>query len=138
MNTKSTPRSSVSATNSRSFRTFLLVQEFARKEIGLRIAQARHEANGMTQDELADLVGVTTRSVQGYEAGDVVPWKHFERIAEVLQRRIGWFIHGDDAEPVSAEEAQDLREAVDRLQDDVEEILRLLRPAVPGAGSEPR
>jgi len=64
----------------------------------------------MTQDELADLLGVTTRSVQGYEAGDVVPWKHFQRLEDVFQRPLQWFLHGD------SERGDLLEEIAERLR----------------------
>jgi DNA-binding XRE family transcriptional regulator len=52
-------------------------------ELGRRIAQARAAAR-LTQQELAEELGVTRRSVQGYEAGAVAPYRHLERLAEVL------------------------------------------------------
>lgn len=53
------------------------------QQLGRRIAQARAAAN-LTQQELADELGVTRRSVQGYEAGAVAPYRHLERLADVL------------------------------------------------------
>lgn len=53
------------------------------QELGRRIAQARAAAQ-LTQQELADELGVTRRSVQGYEAGAVAPYRHLERLADVL------------------------------------------------------
>jgi DNA-binding XRE family transcriptional regulator len=53
------------------------------QELGRRIAQARAAAH-LTQEELAEELGVTRRSVQGYEAGVVAPYRHLERLAEVL------------------------------------------------------
>lgn len=84
------------ATKSRSFRTFLLMQQFEQQAIGARIAQARKEQGGMTQEQLADLLNVSKRSVQEYEAGNVVPWKHFQQMATILKRPVEWFLHGED------------------------------------------
>jgi transcriptional regulator with XRE-family HTH domain len=80
----------------RNMRTFLLMREFEAREIGQRIALARNETGGMTQEELSELVGVTSRSVQLWESGDTIPYKRLSRIAEVLGRPVGWFLHGND------------------------------------------
>lgn len=63
----------------------------ALRELGARIAAARNEA-GLTQQELADGIGVTRRSVQGYEGGRVAPYRHLARIAEVVDRPREWFL----------------------------------------------
>ena len=88
-------RSETSATKSRSFRTFLLMQQFAAKEIGERIKEARRQA-GLTQDELADLVEVTTRTIQAYEAGDIDAYRKLNKLASVLNREVSWLLHGDE------------------------------------------
>lgn len=98
MKAKSSGRSASSATNTRNLRTFLLMREFEAREIGQRIALARKETGGMTQEELADLVNVTPRSVQLWESGDTIPYKRLSRIAQVLGRPVGWFLHGNDTE----------------------------------------
>jgi DNA-binding XRE family transcriptional regulator len=54
------------------------------RELGRRIARARAAAR-LTQQQLAERLGVTRRSVQGYEAGAVAPYRHLERLAEVLE-----------------------------------------------------
>lgn len=53
------------------------------QELGWRIARARGAA-GLTQQQLADELGVTRRSVQGYESGAVAPYRHLARLAHVL------------------------------------------------------
>src|SRR5215470_4829709 len=50
-----------------------------RERIGARIAQAR-KAEGLTQRDFAELLGVTVRSLQHYEAGTIVPYRHFRRM----------------------------------------------------------
>jgi transcriptional regulator with XRE-family HTH domain len=62
--------------------------------IGGRIARARKE-RGLTQEELAALVGVSPRSIQGYEAGKVVPYRRLGRLAEVTNRDLHWLLEGD-------------------------------------------
>jgi DNA-binding XRE family transcriptional regulator len=63
----------------------------ALRDLGRRIARARAAAQ-MTQQELADALGVTRRSVQGYEAGKVGPYRHLDRLAEVLGCSKGWLL----------------------------------------------
>lgn len=86
------------ATNARNFRNFLLMQQFAAQEIGVRIAQARREADGMTQETLGDLIGVSKRQVQNYEAGSTIPWKQMREIAKITGKEVDWFLHGDQVE----------------------------------------
>jgi transcriptional regulator with XRE-family HTH domain len=66
-------------------------------EVSKRIAQARKEAEGMTQRELADLLGVTERSVAAYESGEVIPYRFMRDLEKFLNRPAGWFLHGDGA-----------------------------------------
>ena len=54
------------------------------QELGRRIARARAAAR-LTQEELAERLGVTRRSVQGYEAGAVAPYRHLDRLAQLLE-----------------------------------------------------
>lgn len=110
----------------RNLRTFLLMREFESHEIGARIALARNEAGGMTQEELGDLVGVTTRSVQNWEGGVSIPYKWLTKISEVLNKPVGWFLHGSEPNDSETEderltrlEAQlaDANAKIDRLLD---------------------
>src|SRR5437588_3852688 len=59
--------------------------------IGRRIARARAAAR-LTQQDLAERLGVTRRSVQGYEAGKAAPHRHLDRLADVLNRPKAWFL----------------------------------------------
>ena len=72
-----------------------------RREIGARIAAARRAA-GLTQHELAQRLGVTPRSIQNYESGAIVPYKHLRRIEALAHRRVGWILSGDGDEGISA------------------------------------
>jgi len=65
-------------------------------EIGGRISEARHE-NGMTQRELADLLGLSERSVAAYEIGEVVPYRYLKDLERALGRPAAWYLHGEDA-----------------------------------------
>lgn len=97
MNPQVKTRKKLTATEGRNLRTLLLLSVFEPEDIGARIAAARKEA-GLTQEELADLVGVSTRSLQGYESGAVIPYRHMAKIADVAQRPVAWLLHGDEAE----------------------------------------
>ena len=80
---------------------------FEDKQIGRRIAQARN-VKGLRQEDLAPLI----RSIQGYELGEVSPYKHLKTISEVLGRPVEWFLHGE-GEPVDRERFEAL---VSRLE----------------------
>src|SRR5205085_2762872 len=62
--------------------------------IGWRIARARKE-RGLTQEELATAIGVSPRSIQGYEAGKIVPYRRLSQLAEATNRDLGWLLEGD-------------------------------------------
>lgn len=101
------------ATNDRTFRTFLLVAQLEAKAIGARIAQARNEA-GLTQEQLADIaVGFSKRSLQDYEGGVTIPYKHMQEIAKITQKETEWLLHGDP-EPLPAADAS-AESVLDRL-----------------------
>lgn len=115
----SAPRKSA-ATNARNFRTFLLVSQFEARAIGERIAKARNEA-GLTQEEMAELASFSKRSLQDYEAGVTIPYRHMREIGAILNRQVPWFLHGDEVE------VEGLSERVDHLQGQLDEVLGLLR-----------
>lgn len=119
----------LAATTSRNFRTFLLLSQFEAQEIGARIAQARREA-GLGQDDLAEMASFSKRSLQDYETGVTIPYKHFAEISRLLKRTTEWFLYGDEEElnltpdllerlevavGALAGEAQRLAEIVERL-----------------------
>ena len=49
----------------------------------------------MTQEQLADLLNVSKRSVQDYEAGVTIPWKHFQAMEGIFKKPMAWFLHGE-------------------------------------------
>lgn len=110
------------ATNDRTFRTFLLMEQFAAREVGERIAQARIEA-GMTQEDLAEVSPFSKRSLQDYEAGVTIPYKHMRHLAKVLRRPVDWFLHGNP-QPEDEEQLARLEAEVAALRADVAELLR--------------
>lgn len=104
------------ATNDRNFRTFLLMSQLEARAIGARIALARNEA-GLTQDELSDLAqGFKRRSLQDYETGVTIPFKHLREISALLDRPVEWFLHGDPDQP-SSEDWRQVREEIAHLAD---------------------
>ena len=96
------------------------------RDIGARIAAARREA-GLTQRELADRLGVTTRSVQNYESGAVIPYKHLRRIETLARKRVGWILAGDPVEDSVAATIVRLHEAMERHYALLQEHLETLR-----------
>lgn len=99
-------------------------QEEARaQEIGARIALARKEAEGMTQRELADLLGVTERSVAAYEAGEVIPYRFMRQLEQLLNRPANWILYGDTS-AVDGDLAEQLREINEKL----DQLLEALQP----------
>jgi transcriptional regulator with XRE-family HTH domain len=91
-------------------------------EIGRRIARARAAA-GLTQQQLADELGVSRRSVQGYESGSIAPYRRLDRLSELLDRPAGWFL----ADPAASRDdvlQQALREHRARLERDLRQIVR--------------
>jgi DNA-binding XRE family transcriptional regulator len=65
------------------------------RDVGRRISQARYEAGWMTQKTLAELLCVCKRSVQAYEAGRTIPYRHLHRLGQIFERPSSWFLYGD-------------------------------------------
>lgn len=86
------------------------------RQIGSRIAEARHEAGGMAQRELGDLCGVTERSVQAWEAGEVIPYRYLRELESALGRPAAWFLHGPEAVVGHDEAQREILERLDRIE----------------------
>lgn len=112
------------ATTSREFRTFLLMAQFEAREIGARIEQARKE-KGLTQEELAEMASFSKRSLQDYERGETIPYRHFRELGRLLERPTEWFLYGDadDPRPVGLDE---VLAAVEALRSDLRPVLGLV------------
>jgi transcriptional regulator with XRE-family HTH domain len=93
------------------------------ENIGQRIAQARREA-GLTQAQLAEALDITRRSIQGYEAGKVVPYRHLDELAAATGRSRGWLLRGESEDVVTALGAvgQRLVALVEQIADEAERI----------------
>lgn len=112
------------ATKARNFRSFLLMAQFEAEEIGARIKRAR-ELAGLTQEELAALASFSKRSLQDYETGVTVPYKHLRELGMLLGKPVEWFLGQADS--------PDVREELAALRDKVDELLRRSEPAPPEA-----
>ena len=91
-------------------------------EVGERIIQARTEfkTGKLTQEELAELVGVSQRSMQAYETGETVPYRKMREIADVLEVSTSWLLHGEE------ENTDSEIEALERKIDDLSKLVRSL------------
>lgn len=121
----------VAATKTRTFRSFLLMAQFEAKEIGQRIAEARTLA-GLTQEDLAEMASFSKRSLQDYETGVTIPYRHMREISRLLGREVEWFLNGDPpADPHDHPGEPGVMDVLERLEarlSTVEELLtELLR-----------
>lgn len=123
------------ATNLRSFRNFLLVSQFEAQEIGARIAQARKES-GLTQEQVADVASFSKRSLQDYEAGVTIPYKHLRELAGIFRRKPEWFLHGDP-DDVSEDRLAGLESQLDEALDRLQRVEGLLRADRDSGGERP-
>lgn len=102
------------------------MQQLAAEEIGARIAQARNEAGGMTQPQLAELLDLSLRQVQNIEAGETIPYKYFQRLEQIFpSRTMGWFLHGDE-DDASALSADDLDARLAAIEAEIRDLRRVL------------
>lgn len=78
------------------------------KKIGERVRLARME-RGMSQEKLADAIGVTFQQVQKYEKGtNRISAGRLEPIAQALGRSISFFLRGDGERKGAAREDEDI------------------------------
>jgi transcriptional regulator with XRE-family HTH domain len=89
--------------------------------IGGRIARARKES-GLTQEELAGRMGVSARSIQGYEAGKVVPYRHLNQLAKITNRELGWILAGDPPPDLNAQVVERLVTLVEEVAEEAKRI----------------
>src|SRR5919198_2114497 len=85
------------------------------RAVGRRIARARYEAGWMTQKTLAELLCVCKRSVQAYEAGTTIPYRHLHRLADIFERPASWFLYGEEPAEGEAAAADREEEIIKRL-----------------------
>lgn len=96
-------------------RTLLLLNVFEPGEIGDRIKQARERA-GLRQEDLADLIGMSTRQVQNYESGESAQYRKLKAIAGATATSVEWLLHGDERNDDQGD-LQELRDHLDAQHD---------------------
>ena len=109
------------------------------QDICARIQQARKEA-GYTQQEMADLLGMTMRGYQNYESNRV-PFRWLDKIADLTGKSQEWLLRGD-VEPVEAtpsrsellQETRETRAVVESLLREVRELRQALLPGKQASG----
>ncbi len=84
-------------------------------EIGKRIAEARKEAGGMTQEELGELVGVSVRSIAAWELGDVIPYRHLKELEKATGTDPAWLLHGAEATDVRDRQLEEINRKLDEV-----------------------
>jgi transcriptional regulator with XRE-family HTH domain len=98
--------------------------QFEAKEVGGRIALARNEA-GLTQETLAEMASFSKRSLQDYEAGVTIPYKHMREISRLLAKPVEWFLHGEsDSARETAETIEALTGRLEALEGRVAQLPR--------------
>jgi HTH-type transcriptional regulator, cell division transcriptional repressor len=95
------------------------------RTIGERIAAARREA-GLTQRELAERLGVTPRSIQNYESGAVVPYRHLRRIETLARKSEGWLLGSDGVDDDLSSRLRQLERTLERHETLLREHLSAL------------
>lgn len=125
-------RKHLSATTARNLRTLLLMNVFEPEEIGDRIARARERA-GLRQEDLADLIGMSTRQVQNYESGASKQYSKLRAIADATGATVEWLLHGDpENEDVKDERAAVLLERVEAVHEELRQLRTLLEHVAGG------
>jgi len=62
---------------------------------GTRVAAARKEAR-LSQRALAAELGVSVRTMQNYEAGRFVPYRHLDALSRLLGKSSSWLLYGHE------------------------------------------
>jgi transcriptional regulator with XRE-family HTH domain len=89
-------------------------------QVGTRIRQARRNAE-LTQEELADIVGVHKRTIENYERAQTKPFEHINEIAEATGSSVQELLHGEPAP--TPQEIQELVARVDGLTEQFESLM---------------
>lgn len=101
----------------------------ADKARGQRIAALRLRTPGLTQQAVAQKLGIGYRTIQSWEAGEVVPeWPNVERLAKYYKVR---------PEEIMGELPPMRPAQLDRIEAKLDELLAILRPGTsPGDVAE--
>lgn len=105
---------------------------YLQQQICARIKQAR-KAAGLTQEDMANLLNVTTRAYQNYERNRV-PFRSLPKIASLTNASEAWLLHGDPESPDQRELLKDVADGVAELERSSESVLRQLDEALARLG----
>lgn len=87
------------------------------KEVGEAVKRAR-QSRGLTQSEMADLIGISSKTVSAIEVGRVEPSiSQIQAIAACLQEPVGFFV-GEAGSSVEAK--------IEHVATELEEIRKLV------------
>lgn len=105
-----------------SLRLQALMEEQRRREMGERIKGLR-ERSPLTQENVADLLGVRVRTYQRYEARGTTQWETAEQLGEIFEvsARYIW-----DGEAGGTGPVPDLSERLAALETKVDQLLKKL------------
>lgn len=123
----SNTRTETSATKSRTLRTMVAMEQAHKEQIGQRVGEKRR-LRGYTQEEFAELMGVSVRSVQQWEAGETTPLRRLDKMASLLETTVEWILGGDRP----AVEV----ETIEQLRADIREVYELVRRLATGEDGE--
>lgn len=101
------------------------MQQFNAAEIGGRIAQARRE-RGLTQEELAGSGTFSKRSLQDYESGLTIPFRHLRELSQLLDQPVQWFLYGEDADVDVDERLERIETMLGAIAADLNDLRRRL------------
>lgn len=104
-----------------------------RPGISRRIRKARDE-NGLTREELSQILGVHIRSVDGWEnpKAHTLPFDRMADIAEVTGVTLGWLMQGDEGpERVLLDTLDRVASALENLTARVEAMERVVTASQP-------
>ena len=99
---------------------------------GRRLAAARADAH-LSQRALAAELGVSLRTIQNYESGKFIPYRHLDTLSRLLGRSPSWLLYGSrehDPEQLRARSRQQRRQ----LRENIERLVELRKRLADNAG----
>ena len=102
---------------------------------GKRVASARRDVH-LSQRALAAHLGVSLRTVQNYEAGRSIPYRHLDGLSRLLARSPSWLLYGHE-QPVADQLLARARKQRVELERNLQRLLQLRDELVTTAG-QPR
>lgn len=102
---------------------------------GKRIAAARKDVR-LSQRALAVELGVSLRTLQNYEAGKFVPYRHLDALSRLLGRHPSWLLFGHEQPDVDQLVARS-RHQRDELKANLDRLVELRHRLHESAGQPP-